>query len=124
MKESANSYSKEDEETDFVRGYRDVPDDHKLRALSYVRLCDLLESSTSGTTAFMVIEAEKRRRDNNPSSTDPLKVVTEVGTQKRDALAPDHWYKKPIPVIAFSVIAGFLLLCLRYIAIHYFGFHV
>jgi hypothetical protein len=35
--------------------------------------------------------------------------------------APDHWYKKPIPMIAFSVIAGILILCVRYAAIHYFG---
>lgn len=114
-----DSYSEDDAETDMVRGYRDVPDDDKLRALSYVRLCDMLESSTPGTTAFMVIEAEKRRRDASP--TEGEKIVTNVGAQPAQKPAPDHWYKKPVPVIIIAIIGGLVLLCIRYILKNYVG---
>lgn len=49
-----------------TRGYRDIPDNPKLRSLSYISLCELLASRQSGTTDYFVIEAEKRRRDLLP----------------------------------------------------------
>jgi len=116
---ASDSYSDDDAETDFASGYRGVPDDDKLRAMSYIRLCDLLESSAPGTTAFMVIEAEKRRRDALPA--EGKQVVANVSAPQAEKAGPDHWYKKPVPVIIITVIAGLTVLCIRYILRNHFG---
>jgi hypothetical protein len=58
-----------DEEDGFIRGYHDIPDDHVLRAMSNISLYDALASAKPGTTAHMVIEAEKRRREVLPIAT-------------------------------------------------------
>ena len=48
-------------------------------------------------------------------------VVKNVAEQVRKEPAPDHWYKKPVPVIALAVTAAIIVLGLRYMLKHKFG---
>lgn len=47
---------------DVTRGYRDIPDDSKLEAMSFIALSELLSSCESGSTKFHVVERELKKR--------------------------------------------------------------
>ena len=47
----------------FSRAALGIPLDEKLRAMSYITLCDFLSDYQPGTTQHAVIEREKVRRD-------------------------------------------------------------
>ena len=99
---------------DFFRlGLHRAFSDRQLRAMSYVRLCSELESAKAGTTAHMLIESEKRRRDSLPAE--------KPAEEPRHKPAPDHWYKKPIPVIIIAVVVGCILLAIRYLLRKHFN---
>ena len=50
--------------------------------------------------------------------------VTRPTTKPRDRPGPDHWYKKPIPVIALAVVSGCILLVIRYVLKVHFDFPI
>lgn len=110
-----------EEDDAFTRGFHDIPEDAQLRAMSYVALCDALHQATPGTPAFMVIEAEKRRRDSAPEDRD---VVGDVGKKPVQKPGPDHWYKKPLPVIVIGVTVFLIGMAIRYVLRHRFGLDV
>ena len=118
-KTDVSEYTKADAEDDLIRGYSSAPDELELKAWSYVRVCNELEQAKVGTTRYMIIEAEKRRLD---SLLEARKEAAQAGVkQERKDPTPDHWYKKPIPVIALSVTAGLLILGIKYILKHKYG---
>ena len=94
----------------FIRGFNDIPDDSQLRSMPYIQLCDLLSSCDAGTTKFMVVEAEKRRRD--ALSAEGQNVVAQVGKEPSENPTTDHWCKKPTPIIFWGVVTGFIVLVL------------
>ena len=47
---------------DVTRGYRGIPDDNKLEAMSFIALSELLSSCESGSTKFHVVEREMKKR--------------------------------------------------------------
>lgn len=96
------------EEEAMARSYADIPDDTTLKTMSYVDLCELLAKCNEGTTKFMVVEAEKQRRDNESKNSSSNN-------------SHDHWYKKPLPIIAWSVFAGCLVLLVRHLLVKYVG---
>lgn len=110
-----------DAEDNFLRGYHDIPDAPALRAMSYIKLASLLESCEKDSARFHVLEAEKRRRDNVSLATKVEVVVAHVDPDNDKKPSPDHWYKKPLPVIFLAVAAGCIILGIRYVLIHHFG---
>ena len=118
-KTDSSEYTRSDAEDDLVRGFRSAPDETELKAWSYVRVCNDLEQAKAGTTRYMVIETEKRRLD---SLSETGKEAAQASiNQERKEPTPDHWYKKPIPVIALSVTAGLVILGIKYILKHKYG---
>ena len=111
-----DKYTKQDAEDDFILGYRGGQDQATLRAWSDIKLCSELEDAKPGTIAYMLIQAEKHRRDLIPPE--------QPTTKPRDRLGPDHWYKKPIPVIALAVVSGCILLVIRYVLKVHFDFPI
>ena len=102
---------------DFFRlGLHGAHSDEQLRAMSYVRLCSELESASTGTTKYMLLESEKRRRDSVPTK--------EASTKPANRPGPDHWYKKPIPVIVIAVIGGCFVLGIRYVLRKHFNLDI
>jgi hypothetical protein len=51
-----------DEQDGFARGYHDIPDDGKIRAMSYIQLSEVFHSCEKDSTKFHVIEREVKRR--------------------------------------------------------------
>src|SRR2546425_8820176 len=51
----------------FVRGFENIPDNDKLRAMSYVELASLSSHSEKGSASQRVIEQEMARRTNAES---------------------------------------------------------
>ena len=49
----------------------------------------------------------------------PPKKIKE---QEKPEPAPDHWYKKPIPVIGITVVGGLVLACALYLMRIHWGF--
>lgn len=96
----------------FHRSRNGLPTGEELRAMSYVQLCSLLENSASGSTRYFIVEAEKKQRD-------ALLLAKEVDVKIGKKPTPDHWYKKPVPVICTTVIASAVTLIVRQVLIHY-----
>ena len=111
-----DKYTSQDADDDLTLGYRGGKDQTTLRAWSYLKLCSELEDAKHGTTAYMLIEAEKNRRDSIPSE--------QLTSKPRDKPAPDHWYKKPVPVIVLGVLIGCVLLAIRYVLTTHFKISV
>lgn len=91
-----------DNDDDFARGYSDIPDDDKLRTMTYIAPCGLLASSESGSQKYFVVEAEKRRRD-------ALKE------------APTQWFHKPLGIIWLAIIGGVLTVLVVFLLKTYFA---
>lgn len=51
-----------EEQDSFERGYHDIPDDGKIRAMSYIRLSEVFHSCEKDSIKFHVIEREVKRR--------------------------------------------------------------
>ena len=117
-----------DEEDGFIRGSHGVPFDHELRAMPDIELYDALASAKHGTTAYMVIEAEKRRRDalqagsnvsaNPPNDVhNPDQIALKKGAQPEEKFEEDHpswdntWYGK--------VLIGLLVFAIGYLVTHF-----
>ena len=104
-------------EDDFFRlGFHGAYSEGQLRAMSYVSLCSELESASTGTTKYMLLESEKRSRDSVPTEKPSAKPTNKPG--------PDHWYKERIPVIVIAVIGGCLVLGIRYVLRKHFNLDV
>lgn len=50
------------EQDDFSRGFHGIPDDGKLRAMSYLQLAEALQGSAAGEPKYLVIEKEMKLR--------------------------------------------------------------
>ena len=59
---AAYDKNKSEEQEGFVRGYEDIPDDDKLREMSYAELASLSSHSEKGSARQRVIEQEMARR--------------------------------------------------------------
>ena len=108
-------------EEDSARVFHGIPSDEWLQSISYVELSALLVSCQKDSAKFHVVEAEKRRRDYHLSPAKMEIVVAQEDTDKDKKPSPDHWYKKPLPAIFLTVVAGSILLGIRYALIHHFG---
>jgi len=51
-----------EEQDDLARGYHGIPDDAKLQAMSYIKLCETLQSCEKDSTKFHVVEREVKKR--------------------------------------------------------------
>ena len=100
----------------YLLGFHEIPSDAQLRALSYVALCDLLSSCEAGTAQFMVVEAEKRRRD--VSGPEPAKAKPDHATNPTANVSdkPKYWAQKflgqvfvGVVVVVLAAIAIYLL---------------
>lgn len=87
--------------------------------MSYAGLCAQLQSSAPGTAAFMVIEAEKMRRD--ALSAYPEKSITEVNPPERKHPSQEPLRDKTLPRLAITVIGGVIVVSVVFIGRHYFG---
>ncbi len=58
------------------------------------------------------------------ASAEAEKIIANVDPTPSHKPAPDHWYKKPGPVIIISVISGLILLGVRYILKNHFGLNL
>lgn len=87
------------EQEAYDRGFHGLPDEAKLRAMSYIDLCDMFVAQKPGTVAYLVLEAEKKRRDQ----------------------PPDPWYRKPIGIIGVSASTALVTLLLTYLAKGWFN---
>src|SRR5437660_12337815 len=85
----------------FVRGFEGIPSDQELQAMSYAELAVLLSSCTKGSAKYLVVERAKMHRD-----VFELPVLTQAIPKVQAEPAPDHWYKKRIPVIGSAVLAA------------------
>jgi hypothetical protein len=54
--------NKSSEEEDFVRGYHGIPDDGKLKAMSFAELASLLTECEKDSAKFSVVEREMKKR--------------------------------------------------------------
>ena len=106
----------ESEEDYFLLGFNNGHDQAALRTMSYVALCSHLEDATKETTRYMLLEAEKRRRDSLPAE--------QPAEQPGQKPSPDHWYKKPVPVIIIAVVGGCILLTIRYLLRKHFNLYL
>ena len=101
---------------DFDLGYRGGHDEITLRAMSYVKLCTEIEDAKPGTTKYMLLESEKRRRDSVPAS-EPAKA--EPNHTREEAAQPPNqshdWTNKPLGKIALPVIVAALVLLVGYL---------
>jgi hypothetical protein len=61
---------------------------------------------------------------NQPLAIHEKPTIAQTDKIKNGKPSPDHWYKKPIPVVILGVMTGTILLCIRYIFIHYFGLSI
>ena len=62
------------------------------------------------------LRSDKWRREQEQIGFDSVDESWKPSKQKvREHPAPDHWYKKPVPVIGFAVTAGLIL----YFIIHF-----
>lgn len=61
---TANEKKELEAEEAFVRGFEDIPDDDKLRKMSYVELASLSSRGEKGSARQRVIEQEIARRTN------------------------------------------------------------
>ena len=104
---------------DFHRGYHGIPDNEKLKAMSDIALFSMLSDCQPNTPKYMAVNAEKLRRESNLAKGE--NIVTKMSANPSEKPSPDHWYKKPIAVIIFAVIAGCIILFIRFIAINHFG---
>jgi len=106
----------------FLIGFHGAHEDEALQAMTYVRLCSELESSTTGSTKFMLLEAEKRRRDSVPTTkhSDSKKHhAPQESTSPRNNIK--DWYEKPLGKIALSVTAATITLFVAYLLSKHFG---
>lgn len=100
----------------FLRGYHDIPDDQALMGMSYPSLCTLLSQRKPESPAFMVIEAEKRRRDALHASERPDAKQDHATNPATDvANQPTHWTNKFLWPTAVGVIGTVIAAMLIYI---------
>ena len=113
-------------EDDFDLGFRGAPDEIEARAMSYVRLCTEIEDAKPGTTKFMLLETEKRRRDSvqlpEPANSKPDHAGSE-STGPHDKPIPNepHWWKRPLGMIFIGVSTPTLAAIVLYLLAVHFG---
>ena len=112
-------------EDHLLLGYHGAQDDEKLHAMSYVQLCSELELSSAGTTKYMLLEAEKRRRDLHISGKEPDAKPNHAA--QNSSRPPDdikHWSDKPLGKIGIGLFIGILVLCAAFLLRHYLAFPI
>lgn len=122
---AARPYTEEDATDDQWRGYRGIPADEKLRTMSYVALCGLLADSESGSQKFLIVEAEKRRRDASPperSNAVPTHTVDKL-TESNDHMVENSstWHMRPLGVVGLAVVGTVLAALAIYLIRTHFG---
>lgn len=110
-------------EDHFLLGFHDAKDNEALNAMSYVQLCSELELSSAGTTKYMLLEAEKRRRDLHISDKES-DAKPNHAAQKSPYPTNDikHWSDKPLGKIWTMVVGGVALAFTLYLLRAHFGF--
>jgi hypothetical protein len=96
----------------FLRGYHDIPDDEKLRQMSFVELAALLSSCENGSARYLVVEQEMFRRRNGNSAEVPNPSAapsTDVADSKNE------WHEKPLGKVWLTVVGGILLALALYL---------
>lgn len=107
-------------EDHFLLGFHDAKDNEALNAMSYVQLCSELELSSAGTTKYMLLEAEKRRRDLHISDKES-DAKPNHAAQKSPYPTNDikHWSDKPLGKVGIGLFIGILVLCAAFLLRHY-----
>jgi hypothetical protein len=105
------------DQDNFLLGFHGGHANEELKAMSYVQLCSEIELATPGTTRYMLLETEKRRRDSeqlavpnhaakpSPNPTDQVK----------------HWYNKPIGQVGIGVLIIAIGAFVTHLLKSYFG---
>lgn len=105
--------SEQDEAEDaFQRGYHGIPSEAELRNMLYVQLCSMLSSTETGSAKFMILDAEKRRRDLLED-----RYPGPVG----DAQPAKKWYERELGKLGVAIFAGVVVLCLTIIFREHLG---
>ena len=96
------------EEDFFHLGFHGAHSDDQLRAMSYVWLCSELESAQAGTTKYMLLESEKRRRDSvqasEPAKSEPHHAGQKPAQPHNDPIPKEpHWWKRPLGMTFLGV---------------------
>lgn len=97
---TATDKDRAEAEEAFVRGFHGIPSDEKLRAMSYIDLCELLTSCEKGTTKHSVVEREKVRRDTMENAK-----LSHIPSTSRTT---KRWFERPTGIILLSA-AGSLV---------------
>lgn len=50
------------ENDNFIRGFRDIPDDAKIKAMSFIELVEALSQAKRETTLFLALDREHKKR--------------------------------------------------------------
>ncbi len=105
----------------FLRGFHDIPDDANLQKMSYVQLAALLSSCESGSPRFLVVEAEKRRRDALPAEDKKIVLDESKNPDQPPQLVltvKALWHD---PVLSNVIAGGILSACALFFALWPFG---
>ena len=107
---------KKSQEDDFDLGYRGGHDEIALRAMSYVRLCTEIEDAKPGTTKYMLLDSEKRRRDSvqvpEPAKPEPDHTGEKATNPSNQ---PKEWHEKPLGKIWLTVAGAVLVILVAYL---------
>jgi hypothetical protein len=100
---------KKSPDDDFDLGFRDGHDEIALRAMSYVRLCTEIEDAKPGTTKYMLLESEKRRRDSvqvsEPTKSEPHHAGEPAAKPSNHVPTPEpHWWKRPLGIVWLGIV--------------------
>ncbi len=58
-----------------IRGYHGIPDDARIKGMSFVQLADLLQSCETGSVKYVVVDREMKKRLANDQAKINLKNV-------------------------------------------------
>ena len=109
---------------DFLSGLHGLPDQLKLQAMSDIKLYSELEFAKLGTTKYMFLEAEKRRRETlNVQASEPTKAepnhAPEPAAKPTDN--PKYWAEKPLGKIWIAIVTAVLVLLATYLVKTHIG---
>ena len=113
------------EEDHFRLGFHGAHSNEQLKDMSYVQLCSELESSSNGTTKYMLLEAEKRRRDSHISGKEPnAKPDHAAQVSSNPPNDVKHWSDKPVGKVGIGLTIGILVICAVFVLRHYLSFPI